>query len=239
MASKPDDHPVDLLGALALGAVDDVEARRLMRHVDRCAQCRAEVDALTETAASLSTEEDPVSDDLRSRVLGAVDDEPQGRRWSPAAFAAVVAAAAVAVVVSVSVVVWVSHRDDTQPAIAQPSSSQDVHREDTTNAVLAAPDMRKATGAVGDGSVAAMYSPSMRATVVSVDRLPAVDPNMGYQVWITVDDQVKSAGVVPAGDKSSVLMTEMGTPVDVALSVEPMDGSPEPTSSMVVSFPVD
>ncbi|MCF8603848.1 anti-sigma factor [Gordonia sp. HY442] len=235
MASKPDDHPVDLLAALAVDAVDDVERRRLMRHVDRCAQCRAELDALTETAASLSVEEESVDEDLRSRVLAAVDDEPQRRRWSPAAFAAVVVAAAVAVVVSVSVVVWANHRDDAQPAIAQPTISQD----GTMNEVLAAPDMRKATGAVGDGTVAAMYSPSMRATVVSVDGLPGVDPKMGYQVWITVDDQVKSAGVVRAGDKSSVVMTEMGTPVDVALSVEPMDGSPEPTSSMVVSFPVD
>lgn len=236
-SNNSDSHRVDLLAVLAVDALDDVERRRVLRHVEECSRCRDELDALREAASSLATQEQPVSDDLRTRVLEAVDDEPdrrsepepRRRTWPPAVFAAAVVAAAVAVVVGVGGVVWVTHRDDAQPSIAQ---------DGTMNEVLAAPDMRKATGDVGGGTVAAMYSPSMRATVVSVDRLPDVDPGMGYQVWITVDDQMKSAGVVRAGNKSAVMMDDMGEPADVGLSVEPMDGSPAPTSSMVVSFPV-
>ncbi len=68
-----DDHPDDLLAAVALDAVDDVERRRVMRHVDGCATCRAALDALEETAASLSTTTAPVSEDLRKRVMASVD----------------------------------------------------------------------------------------------------------------------------------------------------------------------
>ncbi|WOC12225.1 anti-sigma factor [Gordonia sp. MP11Mi] len=218
-------HPVGELAALAVNAVDDVERRRLEHHLARCAACRDELDTLRQASALLSTDEEPVPDDLRRRVLAAVD-EPRRRSWTRTRIAA--AAACIVVAAGVGGAVWTTQRGD-RPAVSH---------DHTMDQVLAAPDMRKASGAVGDGSVAAMYSPSHRATVVSVDGLPGVEPSMGYQVWITVGGAMKSAGVVSPGNSSSVVMTDMERPVDVGLSVEPMTGSSEPTSPMVVSFPI-
>lgn len=229
-ASTPpmEPHPVDELAALAVDAVDDVERLRIERHVANCAPCRDELDSLRQTAVLLANDEDPVSDDLRRRVLRAVDDdEPRRLRRVRPVLAAAAAVVVIAAGAGIGGAVWSAQRD--APAVGT---------DDQMHQVLAAPDMRKATGAVGGGSVAAMYSPSHRATVVSVDGLPDVEPAMGYQVWITVGGAVKSAGVVGAGDPFAVMMTDMDRPVDVGLSVEPMTGSPEPTSPMVVSFPL-
>lgn len=226
-----DEHPVDALGALAVDAVDEVERRRLLRHVDTCQGCRIEYDGLREAAAMLSTDVDPVSDDLRSAVLAATR-EPKPTRDRRAARLMVAAAVGLVVVAGgVGAAVWSSNRADDGPAV--------VLHDDTVQQVLAAPDMEKATGELGGGSVAAMYAPSMRATVVTVADLPATEPAMGYQVWITVGGRMKSAGVVRSGaGDTSVLMADMDRPADVGLSVEPMAGSHQPSSPMVVTIPM-
>ena len=100
--------------------------------------------------------------------------------------------------------------------------------------------MTKASASMINGTVAAMYAPSQRATVVATTDLPPIAPDMMYQVWITVGGTVKSAGMVPGGqaDKSMVVMTDMERPTMVGLSVEPAAGSAQPTSPMVVRFPI-
>jgi hypothetical protein len=225
-----DEHPLDALGALALAAVDDVERRRLLRHLDECPSCRDEFDQLRQAAASLSTDAEPVSDDLRSAVLAATYTT-RSKRDRRAARLMVAAAVGVLVVAGgVGAAVWSANRAGDPPAV--------VH-DDTMQQVLAAPDMEKATGELGGGSVAAMYAPSMRATVVTVADLPATEPAMGYQVWITVGGRMKSAGVVRSGaGDTSVLMADMDRPGDIGLSVEPMAGSHQPSSPMLVTIPM-
>ncbi|QRY63477.1 anti-sigma factor [Gordonia sp. PDNC005] len=225
-----DEHPLDALGALAVDAVDDVERRRLLRHVDDCPSCGAELDNLRQAAAMLSTDVEPVPDHLRSAVLAATYD-PRSSRDRRAARLIVAAAVGLVVVAGgVGAAVWSSHRAADSPAV--------VH-DDTIAQVLAAPDMEKSTGEVGGGTIAAMYAPSMRATVVTVADLPATEPAMGYQVWITVGGRKKSAGVVHSGSgDTSVLMADMDRPGDIGLSVEPMTGSHQPSSPMVVTIPM-
>ncbi|WP_346075830.1 anti-sigma factor domain-containing protein [Gordonia cholesterolivorans] len=229
------DHPRDLLPLHALDALDELDRRRVEAHLQTCPECAAAWAAWQETAADLSTDADPVPPPVRAALMRAVDGEAsaapsagrsrRSRRWVRAA-----AAACIAVAAAGGVVTWRVVADHRPSATSTSGTSMDD--------VLAAPDMEKATGAVGDGTVKAMYAPSQRATVVSVENLPPTDHRTGYQVWITVDGRKKSAGMVHGADTSSVIMTDMSRPADVSLSVEPMTGSPQPTSPMVVQFPI-
>ncbi|MEJ9078958.1 anti-sigma factor [Gordonia malaquae] len=226
-----DEHPLDALGALAVDAVDDVERRRLLRHVDDCPSCGAELDNLREAAAMMSTDVEQVPERLRSAVLAATHS-PKPRHDRRAKRLMVAAAVGLVVVGGgIGAAVWSSNRAGDAPPI--------VLHDDTMRQVLAAPDMEKSTGTVGDGTIAAMYAPSMRATVVTVADLPATEPEMGYQVWITVGGRKKSAGVVRSGaGDTSVVMADMDRPGDIGLSVEPMAGSHQPSSPMVVTIPM-
>ncbi|EGD56564.1 anti-sigma factor [Gordonia neofelifaecis] len=227
---RSDEHVDDLLPLYALDALDEIQSRRVREHLLVCIGCAGEYAVWAERAADLNTSAEPVPDSVRARLMDAVDresgDQRGPRRWTRwAAAACIVMAAGAGGAVAWHVV--------TGHAQTVEQSADGAMRD-----VLAAPDMQKSTGTLGAGNVAAMYSPSQRATVVTVEDLPPTEQAMGYQVWISVDGRMKSAGVVPADDRSSVVMTDMGRPAGVSLSVEPMSGSPEPTSPMVVQVPM-
>ncbi|MGB8507526.1 MAG: zf-HC2 domain-containing protein, partial [Pyrinomonadaceae bacterium] len=61
----------ELLALEAAGALTEEESRSLSAHVETCAECRAELDALRETAASLIYTVAPVAPppELRARIL--------------------------------------------------------------------------------------------------------------------------------------------------------------------------
>ena len=60
-----------LLGAYALGAVDQAEARRLEAHLEGCAACRRELAQLREAAGMLPSPPRP-SDELWQRIVAEV-----------------------------------------------------------------------------------------------------------------------------------------------------------------------
>lgn len=77
-ADQPDDaeHPRTWLAAYALGALDGDEREMVFLHVQRCDQCRAEVEAFASAAAHLAWAHEPVAVPLRVRaaLLHEVDD---------------------------------------------------------------------------------------------------------------------------------------------------------------------
>ncbi|GED97302.1 anti-sigma factor [Gordonia crocea] len=234
------DHEFDGVPELAaLSALPADERAAFDAHLRTCALCRAELDDLQSTAAVLAPADAPLPPGLRDRVLAAVDDLAHTQeaarvvRLRRRSMAWLAAACALVAMVG-SLVVWRSGQPGESPRTPQIAQSAVV------SSVMAAPDMTKATASMSSGDVAAMYAPSQRATVVATAGLPPIAPDMMYQVWITVGDRVKSAGMVPGGraDKSMVVMTDMDRPTAVGLSVEPAAGSVQPTSPMVVRFPV-
>ncbi|MFW0791016.1 anti-sigma factor [Gordonia sp. CPCC 205333] len=237
------DH-ADFAGTAELYVVDglpDDERTAFERHVRSCPICADDVAALSETVAALSLPGAELPGGVRQRVMAAVDAEggdnvaggvvdlAARRRRTQILLAA---ACAVVVALGAAVVMWrVNDTSASQPPIANPPMVQ---------SVLSAPDMTKASDSLEQGTVAAMYAPSRRATVVATEGLPAIPSTMMYQVWITVGGKKKSAGMVPGGrpEKSMVVMTDMERPITVGLSIEPASGSSQPTSPMVVDFPV-
>lgn len=225
-----DGHVDDLLPLYGLDALDDVQTRRVRRHLATCEICAAEAALWAEDAANLHTDTEPVPDELRRRIMDAVDRELSAADRRPRHWGRWIAAACMAIVVAAGGVVWWR--------VAQPDTATQETSVVAIDDVLTAPDMQKSAGTVGTGTVAAMYAPSQRATVVTVKGLPTTEKAMGYQVWVEVDGKLKSAGMVHADQQSSVIMTDMSRPAGVSLSVEPMTGSPRPTSPLLVQVPM-
>ncbi|MEO9254220.1 MAG: zf-HC2 domain-containing protein, partial [Tepidiformaceae bacterium] len=96
--TEPVEHPVDFLPELALGALPEIEAARLRRHIDGCASCTAEYLLMVRVAGvlPLAGEDVNVSPSVRDGLMGRIEREPrpigQSRRsgwyWRPAALAA-------------------------------------------------------------------------------------------------------------------------------------------------------
>ncbi|NMO01047.1 anti-sigma factor [Gordonia sp. TBRC 11910] len=237
-----------------VGGLPDAEVRAFERHLSTCESCSADVSRLRETVAALSVPNSTLPAGLRDKVFASVDAEIAGTAQAPAADAAasnlpasnvvelpdrrrrppawLAAACAVVLGIGAAVLIW--------RAVAPSPPPAPVAASQVVASVMAAPDMTKSTGTRDGATVAAMYAPSQRATVVATLGLPAVPANMMYQVWITVGGETKSAGMVPGGrpDKTMVVMTGMGRPSAIGVSMEPAAGSSAPTSPMLVEFPV-
>ena len=72
----------ELLAAHALDALKASEARALTEHLDSCAQCRAELDEMRDTAALLAHASTPAApgDEVRERILKTVHAESRDRQ---------------------------------------------------------------------------------------------------------------------------------------------------------------
>lgn len=223
-----------LSGAYAVDALDDIERASFERHLAECAECRAEVASLRETAALLaSTEavEPPAS--LRDRVLADISTvRPLPPEVAPAARArrhlgALVAAAAVVVaLLGAGVVVW-----------HQP------WQDNTTVAesVLSADDAQSTTLELGEATATMTHSDSLGRAVIVTDDMPPPPEGKVYQLWFDVPGEgMVSAGLMPvATDQTVVLDGDAATATGAGITVEPAGGSPHPTTEPVALFAFD
>ncbi|RPI57138.1 MAG: anti-sigma factor, partial [Chloroflexi bacterium] len=72
-----------------------------------------------------------------------------------------------------------------------------------------------------------------------VDGLPALDPGLGYQLWLIRDEQRASGGVFAVNDEGYGVL-EVSSPEPLSsysafgVTIEPVDGSPGPTGDKVL-----
>ncbi|WP_028660306.1 anti-sigma factor [Nocardioides insulae] len=245
-----------LSGAYAVDAVDDTERARFEEHLRGCAECRAEVAELRETAARLSTDlvEPPAA--LRGRVLEGIEsirplpplppeqspEQPtearseevgdelatRRRRRMPLLLAA---AASVVLIAAVALTAWLG-----------PWSQEDPEPITATERVLTADDATRSTLEFEDGSSATVVmSPSVdRAAITTDDMAPAPEGQV-YQLWYEdPSGGMESAGLMPDDSDATVLLDgEVGDHTGVGITVEPDGGSPAPTSDPIALFAFD
>ncbi|MFI6579164.1 anti-sigma factor domain-containing protein [Nocardiopsis sp. NPDC050513] len=99
-------------------------------------------------------------------------------------------------------------------------------------ALLAAPDTHMHEGPLGEGARATAFtSYEMDALMLVVDGLPDTPPGMEYQMWYVDEDGMRSAGMLTLSDdgRYSGMAHDMGTPIQVGVSLEPEGGMPEPS----------
>jgi anti-sigma-K factor RskA len=242
MAPTPptdDEHVHTLTGAYALDALDDLERARVERHLERCADCAAEVRSFTETAGRLgtgATAAPPVG--LRERVLAEAARTRQlppetpatpdaGRRAAPARWLAVAAAALLVLSVGLGAVAWNEHRQAEQARLAAAAMTE----------VVADPDraVMDTDFAGGHGTVVA----SGDRVVLVGDGVSAPPSGHGYQLWFIGESGPRpSVMLQPAGDgRYWADATGMRPGDTMAVTVEPAGGSREPTTDPVLVAP--
>ncbi len=238
-----------LAGAYALDALTEIERARFARHIAECEACAAEVAELNETASRLSAaawEVPPAR--LRDAVLQSVSQTRQvtaGKadralhgdvmRWRRRTAAAV---AAGVVALGGMATVWVVQEGRVGDARQQ--AQQLASDQARLNAVLAAGDARLRTANVpGGGRVTVAMSPSLDDGVVLISDLPAPPEGKAYQLWLIEGTSTTSVGVMAAGQRSgAALLESLGSADTFGVTVEPVGGSPRPTSPPVAGVPL-
>ena len=230
-----------LSGAYAVDALDDIERAAFERHLAECADCRAEVASLRETAALLAetTATEPPRRAARPgarrhhhRPAAAARD--RRHRWSGAAVPRLLLAAAAAVVlVGAGAVVWQQPwADDTSQA---PSAA---------DAVLAASDAHSSTSLdFPDGASATVtHSDSVGKAVIETDDMPPPPDGQGLPALARPARRRDGVGRPDAGGSRPDRAARAATPrpaTGAGITVEPEGGSDEPTTEPIALFAFD
>ncbi|MFL1378210.1 MULTISPECIES: anti-sigma factor [unclassified Nocardiopsis] len=244
MSRRLRQDPHTLSGAYALNALTPEESVRFEDHLARCDSCVQEVRGFTETTALLGeaarTTPPP---ELRARVLAEVARTRQlappparlaepGRRWWTRGSTWAIAAC-LAVAVALGAVAW----DQAQRVRVLQENERQVA------AVLSDPDAEYTAAEPMEGVfVAAVYSEAHGSLVFSGHGLEPLEDG-DYQLWFTrADGSVYSAGVLPVDDRGVVApipAAAQGADTEgVAVTVEPLGGSEQPTSEPIMAMPI-
>jgi anti-sigma-K factor RskA len=232
-----------LSGAYAVDALDESERAEFERHLAVCAECRAEVASLRETAALLAeaeSETPPAS--LRAGVLTGISqirplppetpslptriEEAGATRVRRRRFPQLLVAAAAIVLIAAGAFAW-------HPWQGSRASVAD----QVLNASDAMTVVEKLPG--GKGEITLVRSASLARAVMYGDHVP--DPGAGktYQMWLQQPGQdMVSAGRMADPDHPTVLTGDAATATAAAVSVEPSGGSEKPTTDPVALFPL-
>jgi len=241
-----------LSGAYALDALPADERAFFKRHLEVCTACRGEVDELVATAAVLAaiTAEHPPAP-LRNRVIDLVDvtrqlppaqSVPQPRT-KPGMLAQlrlalppVAAALALAVVVLTSMTANLNQRVEGLEQELTANSGEAQAANDLLP-ILAAADARTSDlRAQGDQTVRYIHSARLGRGVLVSDGMAPLAPAKTYQVWLFHDGQPVPAGLFEPNDagRSMAVLDEVVAGAEaIAVTIEPVGGSPEPTGRIV------
>jgi anti-sigma-K factor RskA len=227
-----------LSGAYAVDALDDLERARFEAHLSTCADCRAEVAGLRETARLLA-ETTPTAPPpaLRERVLA---DITRVRPLPPAAPGPAVpahagphrrwgrlltAAAAVLALVGIGTVTTHPWEHGTQQA-------------SVADRVLHAGDAQRVSATLPGGARATVVrSVSQGRAVIVTRNMPAAPSGKVYELWL--EDRagtMRPAGLMQGGSRTVVLRGDAATAKAAGVTVEPAGGSRRPTSAPIALF---
>lgn len=223
-----------LTGAYAVDALDEVERARFERHLATCPDCQAEVQSLREATAVLAgaaaTAPPP---ELRATVLAEIaairplppvvhTDRPARRRpWLP-----LLVAASVLTVLGIGLGLWQPWTDNAPAPTA-------------ADRVLAADDAESVTLSFEDGSTATLTrSVSEGRAVITTTDMALPPSGKVYELWLQhPDGHMAPAGVMPPeADQTVLLEGDASEAIGAGITVEPVGGSPEPTSDPIALF---
>ena len=255
-----------LTGAYVLDAVDDDEREAFEQHLAVCNDCREEVLSLRSAVArmpAVSAVAPPP--ELRANILSAIaavrplpplpeEDAPppaapiepsSGRHDELAARRANRRAsrwrlvAAAAAVVALGGVSWglLAPEDLGGREIGVIERESDVQLAE----LMSAPDLQVYTSAAGEGvQGTVLRSDSLGTAAMLLQDLPEVGDDQEFQAWNIVGETPASAGVFSAADGTATVLLE-GDVTDaevIAVTVEPVGGSDQPTGDILVQVPV-
>jgi anti-sigma-K factor RskA len=242
------DEAETLLGAYALDALPDGEAAAMRAHIEGCAEHAAKAAELRAVAVELPALADPVAAPplLRARVLDAIAREaasppaavrsiaaaaPRNRvLWRPAntrVFSPVWGSLAAALVIAIGgLLAW--------NLVLQNRNGASVDR--LASRATSVATLKPSSGGAG-GTV--VYFASDKKALVITDGLTPLDASAKtYQMWALHGDQAESIGLMQAdtrGHAATVVSFDAARTGAIAITIEPAGGSPQPTSSPILT----
>ncbi len=223
------DEVRELLAAFALDALTEDERAAVAEHLEGCA-LHPELADLRATIEALPALADPLDPPtaLRQRVLAIASapaeaprasdptplpPRPRGIPRVPWAIAAVVAAFAIALGW------WTSTTQVSAPVLIT----------------------RAATASAGPSQGRITYAPQTNQLTFEVDTLPAAPAGMTYQLWVVRGATPVSLGLfnpTPAGHGQLTVETTLTEGEVIAVTVEPIGGSPAPTTAPFLAIEI-
>jgi anti-sigma-K factor RskA len=215
---------LELATPYALNAMPDTERAAIDRQVAAAPSAvaeafRDEVRAVRETMAvvSAATAADPPAR-LRTAVLAAAQpDTTRQYRWR----VAVLAAAAAIVVGLAAFGAGVALRPPPTPTMAEQ--------------IMAARDVRTVSGQLAGGTATVVFSRDMNAGVLVMNNVPPPTQGTVYQMWLVGDKGPLSAGTMntaAVAPSTTHMLPNLENSSMLAFTVEPGNGSPQPTGKI-------
>jgi anti-sigma-K factor RskA len=215
---------LELATPYALNAISDSERAAIDRQLAAAPTTVAdafndEVRAVRETMAVISaaTSAEP-PDRLRAAVLASAQTDTARRsRWRTA----VLAAAAAIVVALAAFGAGVALRPPPTPTTAEQ--------------IMAAPDVRTVSADVAGGKATVMFSRDRNAGMLLMNNVPPPSLGTVYQMWLVGDKGPVSAGTMDTAavtPSTTHMFTDLGHSSVLAFTVEPGNGSPQPTGKI-------
>jgi anti-sigma-K factor RskA len=222
---------LELATAYALHAVSDAERADIDRRLASApppivAAFADEVRAVRETMAvvSAATIAEPPAH-LRANVLSLAKPTRKHQTRLRTTLLVSVAAAIVAGLTAFGVQV-----------LLRPSSSPTLAQQ-----VIAAPDVRTVSVPLANGTATVMFSHDRNAGVLVMNNVPPPTTGTCYQMWLIGANGPTSAGTMgPAAVTPSTTATlpNLGSSKALAFTVEPGNGSPQPTTKILAELPL-
>lgn len=237
----------DLIAAYALGALTEDERREVEEHLAAHSERQNEVDELRSTAdlLALAPEERNPSPELRRSILGAVEpasgaeERPARSGWLGGLFSFPrLAYAASALVVLIGLLGWnIALQGDVRQEQAQVRELRESLQTQADN-FARSPQIHEVSGAgiarMASGQVMEMGNGQ---TFLVTQDLPRLPENKTYQIWLIENDQPRPSGLFEPDE--GITAASLDEPVNgaevVAVTVEPDDGSPAPTSNPILT----
>ena len=219
---------LELATPYALHAVSDAERATIDRQLAAAPASvaeafREEVRAVrdTMTAVSAATAANPPTR-LRAAVLAAVQSDAGRRsRWRTA----LLSAAAAIVVGLAAFGAGIAMRPSSKPTMAEQ--------------IMAAPDVRTVSGQLAGGTATVLFSRGMNAGVLVMNNVPPPSQGTVYQMWLLGDKGPTSAGTMntaAVAPSTTDTLTNLGNSSALAFTVEPGNGSPQPTGKILAKL---
>jgi anti-sigma-K factor RskA len=228
MTEPTDFELLELATPYALHAVSDAERAAIDRQLAAAPPSvveafREEVRAVRETmtAVSAATAAEPPTR-LRAAVLATVQPDTGRRsRWRTA----LLAAAAAIVVGLAAFGAGIALRPSATPTMAEQ--------------IMAAPDVRTVSGQLAGGTATVLFSRDMNAGVLVMNNVPPPSQGTVYQMWLIGDKGPTSAGTMntaAVAPSTTDMLTNLGNSNALAFTVEPGNGSPQPTGKILAKL---
>ena len=211
----------DLTALYVVDALDDLERHRYEAHLPSCRDCQAELEFLDRGFGEYATDmSQPAPASIKTGVMSAVSEpSPPSRRFPGLLAGIAAAAAAVSVVVAVAIG-------------GEPDLVEQVYNADDVVELAVANSPFPATRVV--------YSREVGRVLFVASDLPDPGEDRTYQLWLIDDDGPRSAGTFLPEDGQTTVVLEGTAEVGlvVGLTVEPGNGSPQPTGDVLLAQPL-